>query len=235
MELREYWSIVRRRWWLPLALTALVTALSLLQLRPWQPPTLTYQASMRLLVGVMPASDADITSYDPRYYAWQTSEYLVDDFTEVVHSELFAQHVSKRLADLKLTVPPDLIRGSAATGKLHRILSITLTWPDQAQLHAISAAIVAELTENSTFYFRQLGTENTLATLLDQPTIQAVGPSLRQRLELPLRIGLAFLAGILLLFLLDYLDTTVRNRQELETLGFTVLGEIPRHSNRITK
>ena len=45
-----------------------------------------YTATLRMLVGVLPAAEADVAAYDPRYYAWLTSEYLVDDFTEVVRS-----------------------------------------------------------------------------------------------------------------------------------------------------
>jgi capsular polysaccharide biosynthesis protein len=58
----------------------------------------------------------------------------------------------------------------------------------------------------------------------------AVGKSLRERLDLPIRLFLALLAGIALAFLLDYLDDTVRDQAELEEMGITVLGEIPRRS-----
>lgn len=232
MELYEYWQIFRRRWWLPVVLTVAVALISLLQLRPWQTPPPSYNASLRLLVGVQPAAAADTTAYDPYYYAWQTSEYLVDDFTEVVRSDLFAQQVSQRLAAQGLTIPASAIQGSSATGKLHRILSLNLNWPNQAELEAITAAAVAELEENTPFYFRQLGAETAIVSLLDEPRINPVGPPLRQRLELPLRILLAFVAGVLLVFLLAYLDTTIHHRQELEALGLPVLGEIPRHRAR---
>ena len=232
MELYEYWQIFRRRWWLPVVLTLAVALISTLQLRPWQTLPPTYSASLRMLVGVLPAAEADVTSYDPHYYAWQTSEYLVDDFTEVVRSDLFARQVSLRLAAQGITIPPGLIQGSSATGKLHRILSLTLTWPDQAGLAAITAAAVAELQENITFYFRQLGTENAFITILDEAQITPIGPALRQRLELPLRLILAAVAGILLVFLLDYFDMSIRNRQEVEQMGLRVMGEIPRHRSR---
>jgi capsular polysaccharide biosynthesis protein len=232
MELYEYWQIFRRRWWLPVVLTLTVALISTLQLRPWQTPPPTYSASLRMLVGVLPAAEADVTSYDPHYYAWQTSEYLVDDFTEVVRSDLFARQVSQRLASQGITIPAGLIQGSSATGKLHRILSLTLTWPDQAGLETITAAAVAELQENISFYFRQLGTENAFVTILDDPQIAPIGPALRQRLELPLRILLAAITGILLVFLLDYFDRSIRSRQEIEQMGLRVMGEIPRHRTR---
>jgi capsular polysaccharide biosynthesis protein len=228
MELRAYWEILRRRWWLPLALMALVAALSAVQLRPWQPPPPSYTASMRLLVGVLPAAGADVTAYDPRYYGWLTSEYLVDDFTEVVRSELFARNVSARLAGQNITVPPGVIQGSAATGQQHRIITLSFRWGDAEQLAAIAAAAAAELEENATFYFEQLGTGEAGVTLIDSPVVSPVGPSLRDTLEWPLRIGLALAVGVGLVFLLHYLDRSVRDRRTLEELGLSVLGEIPK-------
>jgi capsular polysaccharide biosynthesis protein len=229
MELRETWQILRRRWQIPVVLALLAALLSALQLRPWQPVPPSYNASMRLLVGVMPATEADTTAYDPRYYAWLTSEYLVDDFTEVVRSDLFAQNVSDRLAGMNLQIPAGSIQGSAATGKQHRILTLTFGWPDREQLVAIADAVAAELEENAIVYFRQLGTDGAGITLLDGPTVGPVGPGLRSRLEWPLRVLLAALVGIGLVFLLDYLDTSVRTRKDLEEMGFRILGEIPKH------
>lgn len=229
MEMRAYWEIVRRRWWLPVILVVLVAAISAAQLRPWVTPSPSYHASMRLLVGVLPATDAPVTAYDPRYYAWLTSEYLVDDFTEVVRSGLFANAVSARLAELAIQVPPGMIQGSAATGRQHRIITLSFGWHDAAQLEAIAAAAAAELSENAAAYFQVLGNEGAGVTLLDGPAVSVVGPNLRGRLEWPLRMALALLVGIGLVFLLDYLDTSVRNRRELEELGVRVLGEIPKH------
>ncbi|MEJ5249259.1 YveK family protein [Caldilinea sp.] len=228
MELREYWVILRRRWWLPVTLAVLVGLISVLQLRPWQPRAAMYSASMRLLVGVLPAAEQDVTAYDPRYYAWLTSEYLVDDFTEVVRSQLFAAQVSQRLRDQNIEVPAGVIQGSAATGKLHRIITLSFTWPDAVQLEAIARAAADELTQNAAFYFRQLGTENAGVTLIDGPSVGVVGAGVREQIELPLRVLLALIVGVGLAFLLHYLDDSVRRPEELEALGVSVLGEIPR-------
>jgi capsular polysaccharide biosynthesis protein len=66
--------------------------------------------------------------------------------------------------------------------------------------------------------------------VIDESPPMAVGKSLRERLDLPIRLFLALLAGVALTFLLDYLDDTVRDQAELEAMGITVLGEIPRQS-----
>lgn len=228
MELREYWAILRRRWWIPVGLAVAVGLLSLLQLRPWQSKPPVYSASMRMLVGVLPAAEQDTTAYDPRYYAWLTSEYLVDDFTEVVRSQLFAGNVSARLAGQNIEVPPGVIQGSAATGKLHRIITLSFTWGDAAQLEQIARAAADELIENTSFYFQQLGTDQAGVTLIDGPSIGPVGGGVRDQVELPLRILLAFLVGVGIVFLLHYLDDSVRNRTDVEALGMRVIGEIPR-------
>jgi capsular polysaccharide biosynthesis protein len=229
MELRAYWEILRRRWWLPLLLAGLVAMISAVQLRPWQTRPPSYTASMRLLVGVLPATNAAETAYDPRYYAWLTSEYLVDDFTEVVRSGLFAQGISARLADQAIDLPAGVIQGSAATGQQHRIITLRFGWSDEAQLLAIANAAAAEITENAPIYFQALGSEGAGVTVLDGPTVGVVGASLRDKLEWPLRVGLGLLVGLGLIFLLEYLDTSVRNRREVETLGLRVIGEIPKH------
>jgi capsular polysaccharide biosynthesis protein len=229
MELRDYWHILRRRWWIPAVLVALTALFSLVQMRPWAARAPQYSASLRMLVGVLPAAAADVAAYDPRYYAWLTSEYLVDDFTEVVRSDLFARNVSTRLADQAIEVPPGMIGASAVTGKQHRIITLGFNWSDAAQLEAIAGAAAAELAENAGMYFRQLGTEGAGVTLLDAPVVAPVGPSLRERYELLLRLLLALLVGVGLAFLVDYLDTSVCSAGELEGLGLRMLGEILKH------
>ena len=228
MELREYWQIVARRWWIPLLLTALVALLSGWQLRPWQSPPPTYTTSFRLLMGVLPLIDADLADYDPRYYAWLTSEYLVDDFTEVVRSELFAQAVNRRLAAQGIEIPAGLISGSANTGRQHRIITLSFSWGNADQLLAIANAAAAELNQNAGAYFSQLGTENAVVSLLDTPTVGVVGPDLRSRLDFPLRVILAFIAGVGIVFVLAYMDTSVRRVRDLEEMGLPVIGVIPK-------
>ena len=96
-------------------------------------------------------------------------------------------------------------------------------------MQAIAEAAAAEISENATTYFQALGTDGAGVTLLDGPTVSEVGPSLRERLEWPMRILLGVLVGLGLIFLFEYLDTSLRKRSEVETLGIRVIGEIPKH------
>ncbi|MEM7536419.1 MAG: hypothetical protein AAF639_29820 [Chloroflexota bacterium] len=270
MELLEYWQIIRRRWWIPATLALLVGILSLLlqflqnslaNEQPVPQPTVVetdtsididieYKASMRIIIGVLPAqdvADGQNLTYDPLYYAWLTSEYLVDDFTAVVQSRLFADNVSQRLSDANIEVPSDLIQGSATAQKQHRIVTLSLTWPDEDELVQIAEAINNEVVENATDYFYQLATTNVRISVLDSPPVIdivepeeeepeepieevieiAPEPQLNSIVSVVLRMMLAFMVGIGIIFFLEYIDMSVRDRRQLEEMGFPILGEIP--------
>jgi capsular polysaccharide biosynthesis protein len=146
----------------------------------------------------------------------------------VVRSDLFTSAVNGRLAEDGIQIPAGAIRGSATTSRQHRIITLSFHWGDPAQLMSIAEATVAELTENAASYFAQLGTESAMVSLLDRPAVGAVGPDLRSRLEFPLRVILALVAGIVLLFAVEYLDTSVRQPRDLEEIGLSVIGIIPK-------
>lgn len=226
MELREYWSIVRRRMWIVIALIVVVLAATL-ALNRSAPPS--YTATLRFIVGVPPeAARGDYYTYD-RYYTWLASEYLADDFSEVLKSAAFAGEVSARLAggEQPIQVPAGAIRGSTVSEKQHRILSMHIGWADPAELGRIADAAAQTLREEGARYFAQLGEDQARIDLIDPPVVTPVLPGLRERLDLPIRVLLALLAGLFLAFLVDYLDDTVRDTNELEQLGFPVLGAVP--------
>lgn len=226
MELKAYWRIMRRRWWLPVGLAVAVLAMTLAASRPWQPQPPLYRATMRFNVGIQPERIPGVYTYD-RYYTMMAAEYLVDDLGEIVRSSVFADAVSRRLADRGVTIPAGAISASTQPGKLHRIFTVHVTWGDEAQLRAIADAVVAVLTQSSADFFGQFSAAEADMRLIDAPTIGPVARPAREQLEIPLRLALALAAGIALAFLLDYLDDAVRERADLERLGLAVLGEIP--------
>lgn len=228
MELRAYWAVIRRRWWLPIGLALLVAALTLIAQRPWQPRPASYNASMRFNVGIQPERIPGVYTYD-RYYTMLTSEYLVDDLGEIVRSQAFAEAVSQRLAEQGIVVPAGVIGASTQPGKLHRILTVNIGWPREEELRAIADAVTATLTDSTADFFGQFSAEEADIRLLDPPIIGIVGRPAREQLDLPLRILLALAAGVGLAFLLDYLDRSVRDRSDVEKLGLPILAEIPRN------
>lgn len=227
MDLRAYWRIVRRRWWLPLLLALLVGVFTWVSQRPWQPRPPVYTASMRFNVGVRPERIPGVYTYD-RYYTMLTSEYLVDDLAEIVRSQVFADAVTNRLASQGMAVAPGVIGASTQPGKLHRILTLNVSWGNEAELRTIANAVAAALTEGSAAFFGQFSADEADIRLIDPPQISLVGRPAREQLDLPLRILLGLVLGLGLVFIWDYLDDAVREASEVESMGIPILAIIPR-------
>jgi uncharacterized protein involved in exopolysaccharide biosynthesis len=221
MELRQYWRIILRRWWLIAALVAIVLAVSLVT---YSEPAPTYVATMRFAIGIEGDEPVSAVSGDGRSDAWLASEYLADDLSEVLKGGDFAARISEQ-------VDFDVPAGAIFASREHRVMTVTITWQDRDQVQAIAEAVGAVVKDGGASYFPQLLGVEAKAVLIDGPGIGQAGRSLRDKLDLPIRLFVALVAGVALVFLWDYLDDTVRDRGEIEALGTTVLGEIPSKSH----
>jgi capsular polysaccharide biosynthesis protein len=222
MELIRYSRVIRRRWWLVVGLLLVVGLVSLLTY-DWSPQAI-YACSFRFNVGLAPvAPDGAEYRYDP-LGVWTASEYLMDDLASAVRGRAFAERVAERLG----AEHSGLVGRVGATTE-HRVLTVSILWEDAAQLADIANAAVSVLQEEGAQFVGAVGKAELALRLIDPPVVSPVGPSLRQKLDLPLRMGLATITGVAGAFLLDYLDTSVRGREEVEALGIQVLAQIPRH------
>jgi capsular polysaccharide biosynthesis protein len=220
MELRAYWKILLRRWWLvvvPVLVVAIYAAAT------YAPPGPVYQVVMRFSAGTKPAGlSAD---YD-RYYPWLASEYIANGLADVAKTGVFAAAVAERVGDPGLA---GTVQGAIVTDSAQSVMVVYLTWPDAAQIIDVADAITAELMQNGTAYFPQLTGVEPAVRQLDRPTPIALAPGLRSQLMGPaVKIGLALVVGIALALLWHYLDPTIRETEELERMGLAVLAEIPR-------
>jgi capsular polysaccharide biosynthesis protein len=226
MELRDYFRVIWHYWWLIAALVVVVGVGS------WifrAQPAPQYQASVRFTIGVNAPPATEVSGYDPILTSYQASEYIRDDFVEIIKSDAFADDVNATLAKMGVS-EIKISKGNifAAIEKQRRLMSLTITWHNAAQVQKIADAAVANLGENNAKYFAQLGAAGASVTVIDKPVAYLVGASLREQLDIPIRVLLALLAGIALVFILDYLDTSVRDARDAEKLGLRVVGEIPR-------
>jgi capsular polysaccharide biosynthesis protein len=223
MELQRYWLIIRRRWWLVAAVPALVLLISLIT---YQRPAPMYRASMRFAIGIEGEEPVGAVSGEGRSDAWLASEYLADDLSEVLKGGSFSARIGERVG---FPVRP----GSIFASREHRIVSVSIDGYDPAEVQAIAEAVGAELEDAGAAYFPQLAGVRAKAILIDGPAIGQIGSSLREKLDLPIRLLLALVAGVALAFLWDYLDDTVRDQTELESLGVPILAKIPRSSRAL--
>lgn len=219
-EIREYWRIIRARWYIPVILTVLTVAFTLLTAQTLPP---SYVASTRFTISV--SADRPLNGVDPALTGAQASEYIRDDFVEVIRSDLFANDVNAVLNDPQLKIGKGNISG--AVEKQRRIMSLAITWHNPEEAKRIADAAVQALRTNNAKYFAQMGAQGATVTVLDEPTVSSPTPGLRERLDIFIRAAIAFVAGIVLIFVLDSLDDSVRGARDVEKMGLRVMGEIP--------
>jgi capsular polysaccharide biosynthesis protein len=100
MELRQYWNVIWRRRWLVLAIVGVALLVSAFMALT---SDRTFKAEVRFATrqdtteqGVGRPLDLQgqvLFMFDPYYYRWFGSEFLVDDYTQIAASDAFAQSV----------------------------------------------------------------------------------------------------------------------------------------------
>jgi capsular polysaccharide biosynthesis protein len=223
MELRQYWKIFKRRW-LFVALPAVVVLM--IGLATYKSPPPVYNVGVRFLVAQTPSEGTERAD-EQRYYNWLTSEYIVNGLTDWVKGGAFATAVSRELAVQGVDVSPGAIQGSLAADNARSMLTISLTYGDGSVLAVMMDAVATVLQEQNSV-LPQLDGETAVLVQLDQPVVNQIPAGIRGQLDLPLRILLALGAGVGLALLIEYLDPTIRERDELAKLGLPVVGEIPK-------
>ena len=225
MELRLYWQIIKRRIWIPIVLVLLVGGISAFTRQPTS--SSTFNAALRFTIIVETQTLADTYTYDG-YYAWVSSEYLSDLLSVVAGSEGFAADVNQHLQEAES--PVRLSAGMITAQTLHRTLQLSFSWPNEAELRDISQAITLAMEKDTAKYLVAPNMPQAIVTPIDK-RISPVGfsASLTQRLDIPIRLSLALLAGLGLSFILHYLDTKIRTAEDLEKLDINILAQVPKY------
>jgi capsular polysaccharide biosynthesis protein len=226
LELRDYVAVLKRRW--PIVATVTILSLIVGAFFTLRGPR-SYEATIRLAVsaGADARADAAPYSYYRDYYAWLASEYLADDLSEIIKSDAFAADVKQALNE---NLDGAAIRQVIRTKKTHRILEVTVQAPTPEQAERLGLAVDRVIRSEGAKYLAQLSTPNNQIARIDDPAVHPATTTPTQALDIALRGLVGFLAGLLLAFLAEYLDSRMRSARDVEqSLGLRVLGEIPAH------
>ncbi len=223
MELRTLLLILRRWWWLILLPALIIGAIGL---ATYQTPPTTYGTTVRFTASLPPTPNGQ--GFDPNYYSWLTSEYIVGSLSDWIKTGAFAQAVSDELAGRGVTIPAPAVQGALASDYIRSQLLLYVNSGNPDDARAIAEAAIAVLQTRNADAFPQLGGVNAVVTALDQPNVGASVPGLRSMLDLPIRLGLGLVVGLALAFAAHYLDPFIRSHDDVQLLGLSVIGEIPR-------
>ena len=220
MELHTLLKILRRYWYLVIIPPLLVGVFTLITYRA---PAPAYTSTLRFSVGYAPEQQT-MSLYDRQYPAWLTSEYIAGGLSDWAKTGDFAQAVAG-VAGGDVTAAE--VAGSLASDHLRSIVVLYLNGADPDRLTAIGSAAIKVLQVRNNVVFPQNGAGATV-TALDGVIAAPAPPSLRNRLDIPVRIGLGLALGIVLAFLAWYFDPRIRDRADAEAIGLNIIAEIPK-------
>ena len=152
--------------------------------------------------------------------------------SEFIHSEAFATEVRRELQTAEgVNIDVGTVVNATRTKKTHRFIDVTVmsSTPQEGQQIAGSISRIFSDPSHVAQYLKALTAYNTQMTVITPPDTRRNNTLPGLISEIGLRTVIGLLIGIALAFLLDYLDSSVRSREDAENLlRLPVLGEIPR-------
>lgn len=227
MELRHYFGILRHSWPLVLGLPLLV---ALLTIGLWFVPPHRYGVRVTMLVTQQPFATNEPAVTLPDYNnfnSWAASEYIVDDILQLVETPGFAGDVVawvKQQRGLDLDV--EQVRAGLSAEREHRTIYLSSEANQSEHATLIAQGAVAMLQGKGLQYWAREG-QLDVSVLSNPDKAERVDGLSALALNVVIRTLLAGLLAVGLAFLRHYLDQTLRQRGDVEALGFEVVGAIP--------
>lgn len=222
IELRQYFEIVRKRWLIvvtiPLIAALTSGVISFFIIKP------SYQASTTLIVGKK-ASEAGLAATQMLdNNVLLANQQLAKTYATIAQSRTVEENVIKDL-NLSLTVAELDSLISINQVKTTEILEIKVS-NTKPELAASIANTMAQEFSKAVIEIKKVDS----VSIVDK----AVTPDAPVKPNKKLNVLIAFVVGLMasvgLVFLLEYLDNTVKTSDDVETLlGIPVLGVIPNY------
>ncbi len=229
MEFRHYWGIVRRSWPLVVGLPLLVALLTL-ALHVVLPRSYTITAAMLVTQRPLAIDAPQVTLPDENNReSWAASEFIVDDILQLVETRRFADDIAGWMqAERGRTIDPDAITAGLEAERTHRMIYLTANAGNATDARLIVEGAIAMLQQRGLEYWGREESSSLDVSPLDLPEEAEPAKGLfGLLLDIVLRSMLAAIAGIGLAFLRHYLDQSLHRRDDVEALGFEVVGAIP--------
>ncbi|HTK10223.1 MAG TPA: hypothetical protein VL485_23835 [Ktedonobacteraceae bacterium] len=248
MELRAYWAIFVRRFWiiaLIVGVVALYSAYQYYHLHKTPGALKAYQSTVTVRIGLLDSANPTDTNYADYVSA---SEALADEFTTgpVLTSPAFTQQIVQQIQSERALIakrfpgqdPGDItnagaIAGSLTAARAHSLVTLSVSWDTPAGAWAIADATGKVSAANMGKYIDYVVRSNTSvapangqgqamasAEVVNAATdpVSIPGPSASKPTMLLALIVVALIIGLALAFLVEYLDDRIRSAHEVENL-----------------
>lgn len=222
IDLKQYWDMLRKRWIIVVALpiiAALTSGMvSFFVLKP------VYQASTTLIVGKKATESGQAAMQMLDNSVLQANQQLAKTYAAIAQSRTVEQSVINNLA-LPLTVAEFDKMIAINPVKTTEILEIQVLNKDPKLAAAIANSMANEFSK-AVIEIKKVDSVSIVDTAVipEQP----VKPN--KKLNVLIAFGVGLMAALGLVFLIEYMDNTVKTSQDVEDiLGIPVLGVIPNY------
>lgn len=216
ISLKELFQTLKKRMSLIVIITAIAVIVS--GIVSYFLITPIYQASTQLLVN---QAKTEQTQYDPNMV--QTNLQLINTYNVIIKSPAILEKVADQLGN-DLTAAQLNEKITVASEAESQVVNVTVQDPDPQMAVAI-ANTTAEVFQKEIVNLMNIDNVNILAKAEVGENQSPVKPQPLLNIAIALVVGL--MAGVGLAFLLEYLDNTIKNEQDIEkVLGLPVLGVI---------
>lgn len=227
MELRHYFGILRRSWPLVVGLPLLV---ALLTIGLWFLLPARYGVLVTMIVTQRPFATNETAVTLPDYNSfnsWAASEYIVDDVLQLVETPIFAADIAAWVQQQHgVTLSTEDIQDGLSAERQHRTVYLSAEADDINHARLIGQGAVTMLQSKGLQYWAREG-QLDVSVLSNPDSAGRVDGLSTLALNVVIRTLLAALLAVGLAFLRYYLDQTLHQRGDVESLGFEVVGAIP--------
>lgn len=225
MELQWFFRALIRQWYLVLAPIVIVGGYVAYEFvsTPQAAPggfTTVIRFSIAPSTDALPQRDGDFQD------VWLSSELAVLNVNEWIRSTSFKREVAERAAERGVAFEPEAL--PTAADEVRSVGQLFLSWGNADELVIIAEAALDAIREESHLYFGQFGDEPAQVTVLDDIRVVPQPTPIVDIFEPLVRVGLAVIVGIGFAALAEYLDPTLRTKNDIERYGIEVLVSIPR-------
>jgi receptor protein-tyrosine kinase len=224
-DLRGYARIVWKRRWFALAGFVIVVAAAVGYTMSQTP---VYKATASLFVGQRQVALQDVGQ---GLALADLSSRLVKSYAEVMTSRQIAE---RAVSDSSLGISPGEIQDGLSVQPVVDTLVLNLTYrstdPAMAErvANAVAAAFVHQIREIDASQTGKGGQAAVNVSIIDPAVMPGAPVSPIPKRNVALGVLLGLMLGVGLALGRDYLDVSVKNREDAERLGFPVVGQIPK-------
>lgn len=214
LDIGEIFSLFKKKFWIIILVTIITTGLGFYKASQM---VTKHQGSMTIFMG---KSDSILDYYEEKEVLYY-SEFM-NIFNEVIRTNGFLDDALKKNNINKKSSEVSSGIGITASEK-SPMFKITYTSLDNEDIEAILNMVSKEFSD----YIQRIIPE-TKPKVIDEARVVPITPNKSKLIIVGFGIGLILSIG--LIFVLDYLDDTVKSKEELEKiLPIPAIGEIPKH------